>query len=109
MKNRFYTYAKCCFINIKDSYTYEPFLNSLSELTLQEQKYYNLNNIQSYLKFLPIFQFSTTYIKLRILDEEELISNLTKIIKDRFNMLINSAAKQLICINFQLSQVYRKR
>ena len=42
MKNRFYTYAKCCFINIKDSYTYEPFLNSLSELTLQEQKLFKV-------------------------------------------------------------------
>lgn len=61
-----------------------------------------LSKNKNYLKFLPLFQFSTTYIKLWILDEEEMISNLTKTIKDRFNMLINSAYKSIDLYQFSV-------
>lgn len=61
-----------------------------------------LSKNKNYLKFLPLFQFSTTYIKLWILDEEEMISNLTKTIKDRFNMLINSADKSIDLFQFSV-------
>lgn len=61
-----------------------------------------LSKNKNYLKFLPLFQFSTTYIKLWILDEEEMISNLTKTIKDRFNMLINSADKSIDLYQFSV-------